>query len=905
MAQTGYTPIQLYYSTTTTNAPTAGNLLSGELAINITDGKLFYKDNGGVVQVLATKGTGAIGGSNTQVQFNSSGNLAGSANLTFDGTSLTLGGNPALSAGTANGVAYLNGSKVLTTGSALTFDGARLALNAGTGNFQLGASGDTSYHYYRVVDNGGQALYFGIDNSAGSFFNAGAYGRSIYSEGNYPLTFAVNSSEQMRLTSTGLGIGTSSPGQKLDVAGNIISRAGNKIFSDTFANVTGAATALDIQANGSSVLKFSMDGSERMRLDTSGNLGIGTSSPAAKLDVNGYAHLGIPTTGSDVSLISTAYGSVGWFGATTPSGNSSNVDFGAGRIDFSGNSTHGLTFYTSPSTATGAARTWTPRMTLDSSGNLGLGVTPSAWGTIFKPIQLGNGFAYVAGRTDGVRQVWLGANSYYNGTNWVYGLSQPASQYYQSDGAHIWNTAASGTAGTAVSFTQAMTLDASGRLIIGATASDGQMLKIVGGSTSGYATVTDGSGTLLFGGSGPLTGGVVTGQAALRSETGILFLGSGGTERARITSGGNLCVGSTSGSYRLNVTSAAGSGAQIVTAGATTNLPSQDWYDSINLTEATLTAGNGLISFGAYTNTPLAFITNNTERMRLDSSGNLGLGVTPSAWGSNAKSLDAPGVTSFAGSGGLGAIASYNAFHNGTNWVYKTTSAAKAFVQDSANQYWLTAPSGTAGTAISFTQTMTLDASGNLLVGATSSVGSAQFYALGSVANFHGRFRNTNAAPSGVEVAYTAASPNNTGNQFLYCADSTAERCSIRSNGGIANYQANNVNLSDRREKTNFAPAKDYLDTICAIPVQTFSYIDQNLGEDPGLTLGVVAQDVQAVAPELVMESNWGTEDNPRVRLSLYQTDLQYALMKCIQELKAQNDDLRARVAHLEALKGN
>ena len=55
MAQSGYTPIQLYYSTTTGNTPTAGNLNNGELAINITDGKLFYKDNTGTVQTIASK----------------------------------------------------------------------------------------------------------------------------------------------------------------------------------------------------------------------------------------------------------------------------------------------------------------------------------------------------------------------------------------------------------------------------------------------------------------------------------------------------------------------------------------------------------------------------------------------------------------------------------------------------------------------------------------------------------------------------------------------------------------------------------------------------------------------------------------------------------------------------------
>jgi len=66
---------------------------------------------------------------------------------------------------------------------------------------------------------------------------------------------------------------------------------------------------------------------------------------------------------------------------------------------------------------------------------------------------------------------------------------------------------------------------------------------------------------------------------------------------------------------------------------------------------------------------------------------------------------------------------------------------------------------------------------------------------------------------------------------------------------------------------------------------------------DGGLTLGVVAQDVQAVAPELVMESNWAAKDDePKMRLSIYQTDLQYALMKCIQEQQAMIELLKARL---------
>jgi hypothetical protein len=60
MAQAGYTPIQLYYSTTASAVPTAANLLQGELGLNIADGKLYYEDSGGTVQLLASK-SGASG----------------------------------------------------------------------------------------------------------------------------------------------------------------------------------------------------------------------------------------------------------------------------------------------------------------------------------------------------------------------------------------------------------------------------------------------------------------------------------------------------------------------------------------------------------------------------------------------------------------------------------------------------------------------------------------------------------------------------------------------------------------------------------------------------------------------------------------------------------------------------
>jgi hypothetical protein len=91
MAASGFTPISLYNSTTASAVPLSANLTNGELAINIADGKLYYKDNLGVVTLLADKG-GIAAGSTSQIQYNVGGALTGTSNFTFDGANvMTVG----------------------------------------------------------------------------------------------------------------------------------------------------------------------------------------------------------------------------------------------------------------------------------------------------------------------------------------------------------------------------------------------------------------------------------------------------------------------------------------------------------------------------------------------------------------------------------------------------------------------------------------------------------------------------------------------------------------------------------------------------------------------------------------------------------------------------------------------
>jgi flagellar basal body rod protein FlgB len=122
----------------------------------------------------------------------------------------------------------------------------------------------------------------------------------------------------------------------------------------------------------------------------------------------------------------------------------------------------------------------------------------------------------------------------------------------------------------------------------------------------------------------------------------------------------------------------------------------------------------------------------------------------------------------------------------------------------------------------------------------------------------------------------------------------------VNANGGISNYSGNNVNLSDERTKTNIELSDSYLNKICSIPVKKFNYKDESTGEQK--TLGVIAQDVEAVAPEFVDKDGWKGKapEGEEPLKSIYTTDLMFALMKSIQELNAK---VEAQAAEIAALK--
>ena len=173
-------------------------------------------------------------------------------------------------------------------------------------------------------------------------------------------------------------------------------------------------------------------GGTRMTLNSTG-LGIGTASHSVKLGVDDTVNTFAATFRGSSSTNFVAIGTTG-FGAS-------------------------INAYTAGFAASAD-------LVLQPNGsNVGIGVTPGAWGSTYRALQIGAGSS-IAGVTNDV-DLNLTNNARFDGTNWKYLASSPAERYRISAGTHFWYNAASGTGGNNITWTQAMTLDGDGVFLIG------------------------------------------------------------------------------------------------------------------------------------------------------------------------------------------------------------------------------------------------------------------------------------------------------------------------------------------------------------------------------------------------------------------------------------------------------
>ena len=438
--------------------------------------------------------------------------------------------------------------------------------------------------------------------------------------------------------------------------------------------------------------------------------------------------------------------------------------------------------------------------------NMGISVTPSAWGSSFRAMQIGSLSGMSLMGYSGAAEF---GNNFYFDTAYRYGATGTAARYVTSSSGHIWYTAPSGTAGNAITFTQAMTLDASGNLVIGAT-STSQKLRVYDSGSNTVIRAENGTSAFEF------QSFSNDGYINMNGTGNIIFRnGSGATERARIDSSGNLLVGVTSSTARFHAKGSA-SAETLYRLEPTTNA-----YASKLLISST-SSGDGGMRYGNGGGNNMDIFCYG-EMIFLNGTGNIGGGVTG--------------------------------------------------------------------------EKMRIDSSGNLLVGTTSSQGkltviesvdpapSQSIYFENTASGFTKRVLTVNAARNTTNGTY----------KYISCSiSSVQEKFYIFDSGSVYNITGTYGTISDVKLKENIVDATPKLDDVMQLQVRNFNF--KATPEEKHI--GFIAQEFEQVFPSMVdvdVERDENGEETGQTTKTIKTSVLLPVLVKAIQELKAEVDALKGQ----------
>jgi len=589
MAATNFTPIQLYHSTSASAVPLAANLAQGELAININDGKLYYEDSTGVVQVIATKGAGTIGGSTTQIQYNNAGALAGNAAMVFNSATST------------------------TTLTTLNLTNALGAIYGGTAQ--------STYTQ-------GDILYSSASNTLAKL-GIGVVNYILTSTGSIPQWVAPSSIAVLTATNLDGGAAGSVPYQSGVATTTFLAiGAANRVMTST-GTAPQWVTALTglTGVSSSSITNTSLTSGRVTFASTSGLLADSANLTfnGTTLTTTGLSNSGFSTLVKTLTLGDTSFNGTAVFAPTTPA----KLYMGTGTVTdvtsaISATNTTGAisSLAITPIAATNTGVTYTNASTLYIAG------APSA-GT---NITITNPFAlYIAGGTS-----YLGGAVTLGGT--VSGGGN------QINNVVIGNSSPLAGAFTTVTAGKMVITGGASTTLLSAVITDNDTDLKIGGSGSGtnknIKIYSDGFGTLV--GTFSSTGLAVTGTL---SATGNVTLGDASADTLNVGNGD--LIKDASGNLGLGVTPSTVSPGKAIEVGFAGNILQgynsgtfyigQNWY----FNSADKFAGNGRASVYVQNAGAHSWQTSSISNvsgagagasmgtvMLLDSSGNLGIGTS-------------------------------------------------------------------------------------------------------------------------------------------------------------------------------------------------------------------------------------------------------------------------------------
>jgi hypothetical protein len=408
--------------------------------------------------------------------------------------------------------------------------------------------------------------------------------------------------------------------------------------------------------------------------------------------------------------------------------------------------------------------------------------------------------------------------------------------------------------------------DSSGNVMLGTTTAR-ELLTV--NKNAAFGTTSDAFSEIRF-----YNSTSTAGTTRLRADAGNLAFYLSNAEQMRIDTSGNLTVGATSGTGRINLAVASGGGWFSAKTGAT----SENLFGSDS-------TGNASIFTTGGTNT-IALYTSGSERMRIDNNGNVGIGVTPSAWSiSNGEALQISNTVAIWNFANTNAYFSNNLYFNGTNRIFLTNGWATEYSQAAGTHVWsVSSVSGTAGGTATMNESMRIDSSGNLLVGTTSSLASTKLSVVGATNGMTIQCGNgsvggymTNTSGTG---NWTPFSFNNNGTSFNQIG-------SISTTSVATLYNT----TSDYRLKTVIAPVANAGQRIDALePIE----YDFKVG---GRNRGFLAHKFAEVYPNSVSGEKDAVDAEGK---PIYQA-MQASSSEVMADLIAEIQSLRKRVAQLES----